>query len=203
MHAKKIFISHNYVTFISYFFILIPLIGGLFCAFEGMWSFFAFSFFLSYCCYSCGFHRCIRLIILKDGNLKAFPSLTLVDQVQYKVTIPLSDITTANYSFLDKNSKGDFTYTYYTIPCIIFKKRDGCEEIITIAGYTKKQIASLEKSIKGENKNIEFKNNYDFFISQKNISSNEFNCWFFKKGVKFVFLFQLKYIEGKLIDYFL
>jgi len=39
-------------------------------------------------------------------------------------------------------------------------------------------------------------------LAYKTATGNAITGYFLKKGVKFVFSFPLKYIEGKLIDYF-
>lgn len=157
--TKKIFVSGNYLAAISWVVIALPYVVFLgVIATEWAWLWFLFSVAFSYLLYATVAHRCIRVIVLKDGRIKALPSLTPIDQVQYKVDEALSDVVEATYAFTDGDSHGDPVPRFYEIPTLKITLLDGRSDRILLCGYSKEQLNSLENAIKEVNPDIVFTN---------------------------------------------
>ena len=154
---KKVFLSGNYQAVLSYVFLLFPYLIFLDNELRGAWWVFI-AIVASYMLYAIVFHRFIRVIVIKDERIKALPSLTPIDQIQYNVDEPLRDIITATYAFAQGNSRGESIYWGWDIPSLKLDLKGGREERVMLCGYTKKRIDSIEKTMKEGNPNIVFNN---------------------------------------------
>lgn len=162
--TKRVFLSGNYQTVIAYAFLALPYAIAAVAAVEGVWWALLIAFAVSYIFYAMALHRVIRVIVIKNGRIKAFPSLTPIDQIQHKVDVPLNDIVTATYAFAQGDSEGNPIPRTWDIPSLRIMLRDGREKTIILCGYTKERIGSLEKAMKQGNRSIVFKNQSKLFF---------------------------------------
>ena len=100
-------------------------------------------------------HWAMRFIHLKDGRIKVNGLFfALFSPLQYKVNVPLNEISFIEFRFIEGNSKGGKVLHAWIVPCLILMMNDESVERIILLGYSNKQIAKIKHAILEENKEI-------------------------------------------------